>query len=449
MPFGLLTTGFAPMSLSDVQDDLEAAWRAEFGANADLAADSPDGQVVGIMSERFALLWELAQAVYDAYAPDLAEGAALDEVCAITGTTRRPATFSTVTLTATGTNGTVLSTGREASVVDTGAHFVTLAPATLLTTTAWSGAVPVSVGDRRTNGGNVYQCTSAGVTAAAGGPTGNGQDILDGTARWRFLGQGTADVDVAAQAAETGPTLGLSNTITVIETPVSGWTGVTNVLDAETGTDVETDAALRIRRAIELGSEGASTLNAIRAAILRVTGVTECVVFQNQTNSDSTDTPPLPPKSFEAIVRGGADQDIWDAIFANQPVGIQAFGAEEGSSIDDRGDGQPVAFSRPNEKDIYVTVDLVADRHVFPEDGAAQVEQAIVDAGDAYRFGQDVHASAVSAQAFQIAGVLNVTSVKLGLAPSPGSSASISCEPRDVAVFDTSRTIINVSYGVP
>src|SRR5262245_15395401 len=110
MPFVLLPEGFSAMSLNDVKADLEAVWRAEFGASADLSADSPDGQVVGIMSERFALLWELAQAVYDGYAPDFAQGQALDEVAAITGTVRKSAAFSTVTATATGTNGTVLTT---------------------------------------------------------------------------------------------------------------------------------------------------------------------------------------------------------------------------------------------------------------------------------------------------------------------------------------------------
>jgi hypothetical protein len=35
--------------------------------------------------------------------------------------------------------------------------------------------------------GGVYRCTTAGTSAASGGPTGTGSDIVDGTARWAFV----------------------------------------------------------------------------------------------------------------------------------------------------------------------------------------------------------------------------------------------------------------------
>lgn len=446
MPLGIDASGFVRDTLEEIKTQLEARWRAEFGANSDLSTNSPDGQIVGILSDRIAELEEGLEQVYNAFTPDGASGAALDQVCAITGTVRDPATASSVIATATGTPGTVLTVGREASVVDTGKRFATTAPATIVTVTAWSGLETLSVGDRRTNVSKIYQVTVAGGTASSGGPTGNGQDIVDGTVHWRFLGDGTGAVDVATEAIETGPTLALSNTLTTIETPVSGWQGVTNVLDADVGSDVENDAALRIKREEELAKAGAATHDAILAAMLQIDGVIQAVVFQNQTNSTVDG---MPPKSVEAVINGGADQDLWDAMFANVAAGIEMYGTENGSSVDLNGDSQPAAFSRPTDLDIYVAVTLIKNPKAYPSDGDLQVKAAIVAMGDAYRFGKNAVSSAIVAACFTVSGVLDVTTAYLDDAPSPTSSATVAVGPRELAVFDTSRISVVSVDGVP
>lgn len=63
--------------------------------------------------------------------------------------------------------------------------------------TAWAASAAVSLGNQRANGGNVYTCTTAGTTAASGGPTGTGTGIVDGTAAWSYAGvQATATATV-------------------------------------------------------------------------------------------------------------------------------------------------------------------------------------------------------------------------------------------------------------
>ena len=60
---------------------------------------------------------------------------------------------------------------------------------TNLTQAAWTAStVYGTVGTRRTNGGKVYRVTEAGTSASAGGPTGTGADITDGTVHWAFVG---------------------------------------------------------------------------------------------------------------------------------------------------------------------------------------------------------------------------------------------------------------------
>lgn len=55
----------------------------------------------------------------------------------------------------------------------------------------WATSTAFSVGDNVSFGGarnTVYRCITAGVSAASGtGPTGQGQDIIDGTVHWRWI----------------------------------------------------------------------------------------------------------------------------------------------------------------------------------------------------------------------------------------------------------------------
>ena len=59
---------------------------------------------------------------------------------------------------------------------------------------AWLASTSVVVNQMASNGGNVYICTTAGTTAASGGPTGTGSGIADGTAVWAYVRPGTASV---------------------------------------------------------------------------------------------------------------------------------------------------------------------------------------------------------------------------------------------------------------
>lgn len=63
---------------------------------------------------------------------------------------------------------------------------------------AWTAATVQAVSSFRFNDGTkVYRCTVAGTTAGAGGPTGTGLAIVDGTVTWEYVGEritGTAPV---------------------------------------------------------------------------------------------------------------------------------------------------------------------------------------------------------------------------------------------------------------
>lgn len=53
---------------------------------------------------------------------------------------------------------------------------------------AWAISTAYEVGQLRLNGSNVYVCRTAGTSAGAGGPTGTGTSIADGTVVWDYKG---------------------------------------------------------------------------------------------------------------------------------------------------------------------------------------------------------------------------------------------------------------------
>lgn len=440
--FGVVDTGFNEKLLSDIKAEIEEQQRNDISPGLNQSSTAVLGQLNGIFAAKVAELWEVLLAVYRSIDPDSATGEALDNLCLLTGIVRLAATKSTVTLTATGTPTTVLPAGRVASVNgNSSARFDTLASATITALSAWANTHAYVVGDRVTNASRAYQCITAGTSAGSGGPTTTSSNITDGSVHWRYLGQGTGAVNVAAEAEALGSTIGLAATLTVIETPVSGWSNVTNFLDVTVGRNEESDAALRLRRAEALQTTGAGAVDAIRGDVLRVSGVTQAFVFENVT--DATDGAGLPPHSFETVVLGGAANDLAQAIWDSKPAGIKTYGGTSGTAVDASGANQTINFSRPTSINIYHVINVKINAGTFPSDGDAQIKTALLAYGSALTVGDDVVASAQIPGIFDnVSGVLDVA-VLQGTAPAPATSATIAIGSRELAIFDSARITIN------
>ena len=236
--YGLLITGFALKPETAIKDDLDAGCLAFAGPSVPLGPKTLLGEYNGVVAAAIAEVWELAQAVDASDDPDAAVGAGLEQVCAITATQRDPATPSTVTLTLTGTPGTLIATGSRAGSLTTAAQFATTADAVPILLDDWLALTLYAAGDRVTNTARAYVCIEAGTSAASGGPITTSDDETDGTAHWRYLGEGTGAADAESECTVTGPTEATSGDLTVIVTPVGGWNSVVNLLDADVGSDV-------------------------------------------------------------------------------------------------------------------------------------------------------------------------------------------------------------------
>ncbi|QIG74974.1 baseplate assembly protein J [Rhizobium phage RHph_I72] len=81
--YGVQPTGFVRKSLSTILAEIEASMVTEFGPGVLQTADTPLGQINGLMSDLTASLWELAEDIYQSYDPAQAEGNRLDTLASI------------------------------------------------------------------------------------------------------------------------------------------------------------------------------------------------------------------------------------------------------------------------------------------------------------------------------------------------------------------------------
>jgi uncharacterized phage protein gp47/JayE len=385
MSYGISSTGFSRPRLIDIQTAIQQTLQATFGQGINLSAESIFGQLVGIFSEREDLLWQGLQDVYNSQYPDTAFGVSLDNVAALTGTQRLAAKPAFVALTLTGAVGTIIPAGSLVSVPNGGPQFQTLAQ--------------VAIG----SGGTVT---------------------------------------VTAESSVSGNITALAGTISKIVTPINGWSAVTNPADATTGSTEESDSALRIRRAAQLQKAGSGTLEAIRSRLLAVTGVFQAIVFEN--DSDEPDTASRPPHSFECFVAGGAAQNIADTIWAAKPAGIQPFGTIATPITDSQGLTHIINWSRPIQKSIYCIVNLTVNPTKFPTTGAASALAAVLAYGLGLGIGDPVIVSPSMVSSLSaITGILNAQ-ILVGLSANPTSSSNIIQAINELAVFDSSRVVVNV-----
>lgn len=244
-------------------------------------------------------------------------------------------------------------------------------------------------------------------------------------------------------AQETGPVQAPSGTLTVIETPVTGWDSITNPSDADPlGENLETDPAFRFRRLEEIAIAGRATIEAIRSQVLLVEDVTAVVVFEN--DSFVTDVDGRPPKTVDIVVENGDDTEIAEKIFDVVAGGIATIGDVTEVVTDSQGFAQTIKFSRPTPVSIWVEVDLTVDSNEYPIDGDAQVEAALIAYGDGLGIGRDVVVHGSDSLECSISEIPGITDIvfRVGKTASPTTDDNVVIEPREVADFDTSRTTV-------
>lgn len=488
MASGLTAEGFTKEPLQDTKTSLEEDLKTAFGKGMNLRPASNWGTVVGLFSDRFQRIWNLAEFVYFSQYRSKAEGTSLDGALELIGNKRLPETKSqTIGQLLFGTAGKTIPTGTVFSVdVNSNAKFSTDAPVTLVAGVDEVqhlnfSAIPDAgnwklVWKNITAGLLAFDSDAAAVQATLNVIAGLEDLTVSGTYPdfdFNFSGaagkqdqadlsatavtltnasnpvsllfstttQGVPQGVVSCSALATGPTEAQAGSLTTIESPTDGLSATINPTDAVIGRGYEVDSAARIRSDQELQISGNTTVDAIRSKVLEVTGVLQSIVFEN--DSMITDINGIPPKSLAAYVDGGDEQEIADALWKAKGGGISYFGNISKNVIDSQGITRVVQFSRPTPVLVWVIINVTPGLS-YPADGDAQVLAAVLAYGEALAQGDDVlvFPKLLPAVVDNVVGITDIQ-VLVGLVNPPTTSANIVVAVQARAKFDSSRIQVN------
>lgn len=313
--------GLHVQSRAEIVKELEDAFKEIYGADIALTANSPDKQMIEIFAQAKIDMLELAADVYNSFDLTTAVGRVLDARVALNGVVRRSATYTKtmvdVTFDRTTTlNGVDTSTTPFTISDEAGTKFVLEA-----TTTETSGTSSLS-----------FRAENEGQVAA------------------------------------------IQDTLTTIVTVTLGVTAVNNPGAAyQDGVEEETDADLRVRRraSVALPSEG--FLEGLQGALLAISGVTNCVVYEN--NTSTTDGFGVPAHSIWAIVNGGSDADISDVIYRKRNAGCGMKGDEVVAVMQVNGTEMEVRFDRPLDEDLYLDFTITSIDPLHTIDDQTLIDQ--------------------------------------------------------------------------
>ncbi|WP_285907932.1 baseplate J/gp47 family protein [Pseudodesulfovibrio pelocollis] len=308
--------------------ELQGFFRAIFGEDVYLDADSQEGQMLAMFAMALHDANLLAQSVYNAFSPQTAQGAGLSRMVRLNGIARLPASRSTVDLTLTGQPGTVITGGVAQDVA-----------------------------------GQKWRLPDTVVIPVGG------------------------EITVTAQAADPGAIQAAAGEVNAIATPTRGWLSVTNALAATPGVAAESDAALRTRQRVSTALPSQTVLEGIVGAVANVSGVIRLKMYENDT--DEPDSNGIPSHSLALVVEGGDVADIAGAVAGKKTPGCGTYGDITLTVADRYGMPSAVRFSRPVEVPVVVEV-TIAPRAGYVSPTGAAIRENLAEYFNALNIGEDV-----------------------------------------------------------
>lgn len=409
----LTATGLERPRLDELKTALDTSITDVLGP-VNVGADAVLGQVDAINAAALDDVWEAIQDNYDSMYPASAEGISLDRAVSFLGLVRIPAAPEVVTAAAYGVEGTIIPanalthadvqyfntsqiTITESKVIDAYMSAITAFDAVVYAVTlagvtysylSGTGATKQSIAlGLQSAIGSAYVTSVIDDAVRISAPDGETPFQLAYTDNLQADRFGSPAIFVSVVSGARGLPIGA---LQYIDTPIAGWTGISNLIAGAGSRDVESDADLRLRHATASRATGSATVKAIRARLLaEVPGVTAVQIYENRTNATVA---MRPPHSFETVVQGGVDQLVGNNIWENKPAGIETYGNTLINVNDDNGDLQDIHFSRPTSKYLWVRVTVTA---LYPEEDlpvatAQAIKDSVVATASGLTVGEDV-----------------------------------------------------------
>ncbi len=474
--YGITPAGFVLKRYEDCRSELEATIREVFGNDVNLDTGSVFNQFLHIWALREADQWERMQAAYNATRPASAVGTALDDILELSGLTRFPATSSFVEIMMRGADQAVVPQYFSVSDENETAHWLLFQATTISASNALEALIHV---DSVIAGNYSISLNGSGVIYTATGSetvdeivANLANLIIGGGSGAGFTVTYDLDTDIISILAEdrktpftvalTGsmafesigtPGLFLCETVGPIPAPAGSMvkintpdtpTSVINFFPATRGYLVETDTEARLRREVSYAGIAGATPTAIGTRIRgEVVGVSDCHVFVN--DKDIEDADGRPPHSVEAVVSGGADQDVLNKLYEVLAGGPDTYGNVTGTVTTSLGQLKEMSFSRPLIIYVWVRYTLTYDPEVaFPVDGQAQIKAQLLAYGPShFPLGRDLAIDKFKVPVHSVPGIRTV-GVELAVTDVPSGSpiyvaSDIVLNPTQLPEFDVAR----------
>jgi uncharacterized phage protein gp47/JayE len=340
--------GLTVKTAAEIRSDLVTGFQVIYGSDINVDQNSPDGQLIGILTQMCVDIRELAVMINNGFDPDYAVGRILDERVVINNIERAGGTFTIVPVTIT-VDRTVTLQGLDADFNDINGTGYTV----------------------QDNAGTEFILVDTNTITA-------GAHVLNFRAK-----------DIGLVETTIG-------TITTAVTIVLGVTAINNASAAlEIGQDEETDAQLRVRRQQSVAIASTGYLNGLLGDVLALDGVTDAKLYENYT--DTIDADGIPAHGTWLIVEGGANADIGEIYYENKSYGSNMKGAVSVNIITASGGLFTALFDRPTASDLYIRFDIQRTVPLFVFD-TTEIKSHMVD-NLIYRIGDFAETSGVTAAA--------------------------------------------------
>lgn len=455
-------SGFVPLRLESHRTETVAFWKGAYGDTANTASDTPDGLAIDLISIIRTRYGQRLGTVYNNAFFGTAEGLNLDNHLGAFDSKRKEPGGSKVEAIMFGSLGAVVLAGSvvnttagnpflsdtEETISETVFIVFSFGPADVTETLAsaqiagftYSADVPIA--------GTGKEVAESFVNGVAGLPPGpepsHGSDAR--IARWfspyeDASGNGIVVIELIASAPFAAfasnsdaaqwygdPATFTSEqeaavpaellTLTNIGSAQPGWEGVANLQSATLGSGEQSDAEYRVQHVLSLGKQGAATPRSL-AATLRDPKKNPGVEFVRVYVNTAGAVDPVsgrPSHSFEAVVAGGASENIAIIVWKQHTTGTKSFGNTSVTINDPKnGEVRLIQFTRPTERFVWADVEIKRGE-AFPTTPIIDIQTDVQDRlfkwGTTKTVGFDIYIDEAKQQ-FKIPGTSAIT-IRLG-----------------------------------
>jgi len=380
--------GISGPTYAEVLAAVTADFQSIYGSDANLAADSQDGQLLAVFSQAIYDSQQSAIKAFNDFRPNSAQGVGLSSIVKINGLQRQVATPSQCIVTIGGVAGTIITDG----VVGDNAGF----------SSRWLLPASVTIPDSGT-------------------------------------------IQVTATCEEDGSTPAAAASLTVILTPTLGWQTVTNAASATEGNPVESDAALRVRQGQSTSRPALSVIDSIYGNVAALEGVSRLQIYENDT--DATDANGIPSHSIALVAEGGDAQEIGETIALIKTPGTGTDGDVEVEVIDSR--GVPALIRFYDMAAIPITVEIeIAPLTGYTSAIGTTLKAAVVDFINTLAIGEDSYLSRLFSPA-NLGGTGDgatfvVSAIRQSRDGDPPAAANVVIDFNEAAITDSTLVTLTV-----